>query len=109
MTLKEIVAANAAAFRQAAGLTLEELAKRSGLSVQYHNRIERRKINLSLEVIDKLASGLGVPASKLLEMEAQNPVDAQKLRVLIELSELSRRMAAALKDLENDEPEALKR
>ena len=49
-------------------LTQQQLSTRSGLSQSYINELENgRKINPSIVVLDKLAAGLKVSVSELLE------------------------------------------
>lgn len=53
-------------FRERQGLTLEDVAAESGLSVSYVSRLETNARNLSLKSLDKVARVLGVPASVLI-------------------------------------------
>ena len=53
--------------RAKAGLTQETLALNSGLDRSYVGQVERGERNISLENIVRLAFGLGVEPSKLLE------------------------------------------
>ena len=51
-------------------LTQQQLSIRSGLSQAYINELENgRKVNPSIIVLDKLAAGLQVPVSELLDAE----------------------------------------
>jgi transcriptional regulator with XRE-family HTH domain len=52
--------------RYALGLTLEQLAERSGLSPNYIGAIELGKRDPSLSTVRGLAVGLGVPVGELL-------------------------------------------
>ncbi len=57
--------------RSAAGMSQEELADRAELHRTYISLVERMKRNLTVDALDRIASGLGVPASRLLaEAEA---------------------------------------
>ena len=54
-------------------LTQKQLSERSGLSQAYINELEnRRKINPSIIVLDKLAAGLGVSLTEILEDEGSS-------------------------------------
>jgi transcriptional regulator with XRE-family HTH domain len=51
-------------------LTQKQLSERSGLSQAYINELEnRKKVNPSIIVLDKLAASLEVPLSEILEEE----------------------------------------
>jgi len=52
--------------REAAGITQEELADRAELHRTYISLVERVKRNLTVDALDRIASGLGVPASRLI-------------------------------------------
>jgi len=49
-----------------AGLSQEELAHRADLDRTYISLVERSKRNITVDALDRIASGLGVPASRLL-------------------------------------------
>src|SRR5688500_3137968 len=51
--------------REALGLTLDELAKRSGLTPNYIGTIENKLRDPSLSTARNLAKGLGVPLGEL--------------------------------------------
>lgn len=51
--------------RAAAGLTQEDLADKAGLDRSYVGGVERGERNPTLEVIAKLAKGLGISLSEL--------------------------------------------
>jgi transcriptional regulator with XRE-family HTH domain len=53
--------------RQIAEITQEELALKSGLDRSYVGQVERGERNVSLGNIHKIAAGLGVSPSALLE------------------------------------------
>ena len=52
--------------REAAEMSQEELADRAELHRTYISLVERVKRNLTVDALDRIASGLGVPASRLL-------------------------------------------
>jgi transcriptional regulator with XRE-family HTH domain len=54
-------------------LTQKQLSELSGLSQAYINELEnRRKVNPSIIVLDKLAAGLDIPITDLLEDEGSS-------------------------------------
>lgn len=57
------------ALRKAQGLTLAELAQRSGVSVAMLSKIERDERNPTVAVTWGIADGLGVPLSRLLGLD----------------------------------------
>ncbi len=54
--------------RAAAGMTQEELARASGLHWTYVGQIERGTRNLTYKNLLRLATGLGITASALIEV-----------------------------------------
>jgi len=79
-TLDEIVRDNIRLYREAAGLSMHDLAKRSKLSVSTISRIELGKNaggrTAGLEVLDKIATGLGIIPELLL---MRHPTDHQQV------------------------------
>lgn len=57
--------------RQARGLTLEQLAERSGVSRAMISRVERGESSPTAALLDRLCAGLGVLLSALFREEAQ--------------------------------------
>jgi transcriptional regulator with XRE-family HTH domain len=66
MEIREVLALNLRKFRQAKGLSQEELAARAKIDRTYISALERSVYAASIEVVDRLARGLGVEASDLL-------------------------------------------
>ena len=54
--------------RQAAGIAQEELAARAKLSRHYVSEMESGKRNPSIEVVEKIASGLRVPIREIMDL-----------------------------------------
>ena len=52
--------------RERKELTQEEVAKMSGVSVNYYARIERGEVNSSVEKIRKIIVALGIKSSEIL-------------------------------------------
>lgn len=59
-------ARNLRALRRAKGLSQEELAHRADIDRTYISSLERSVYNASIDVVDRLASVLGVEAAELL-------------------------------------------
>jgi len=59
-------------------LTQAELAKRSDVSVSYLSMLEKDKRDPSLKTIEKIAGGLGIPAS-LLVLIAVDPRELEPI------------------------------
>lgn len=63
----EIFASNCRRLRDEAGMTQDELAEASGLSGAYISEIERGNANPTLATVQKLANGLNVHISELVD------------------------------------------
>lgn len=66
MEIREVLALNLRRYRQAQSLSQEELAHRAGIDRTYISSIERCVYAASIEVVDRLAQGLGLEAADLL-------------------------------------------
>ncbi|TCP39605.1 helix-turn-helix domain-containing protein [Rhodovulum marinum] len=69
MDIREVLATNLKRHRLAAGLSQEELAHRAGIDRTYVSSLERCVYAASIEVLDQLATALGVEAADLLQRE----------------------------------------
>jgi DNA-binding XRE family transcriptional regulator len=56
-------------FRKQAGLTQEQLAKKTNLSRSYIADVERNRYNPSFETLKSISKGLNIPLSKLSDEE----------------------------------------
>ncbi|NEV01357.1 helix-turn-helix transcriptional regulator [Bradyrhizobium sp. UFLA 03-164] len=65
--LRDVLARNMRRLRAARGLSQEALAHESGINRTYLSGVERSERNVSIDNIARIAKGLRVPASKLLE------------------------------------------
>ena len=65
-TLTPWLAAAVSHARHAAGISQEELADRARLDRTYISLVERSKRNITVDALDRIARGLGVPASHLI-------------------------------------------
>jgi transcriptional regulator with XRE-family HTH domain len=73
--------------RVALGLTLEELAERSGLTPNYIGTVENGRRDPSLSTVLALAKGLGAPAGELLGGAGElGPVSSEAATLLDALS-----------------------
>jgi transcriptional regulator with XRE-family HTH domain len=66
MEIREVLALNLRKFRRAKGLSQEELADRAEIDRSYISAVERSVYAASIDVVDRLARGLGVEAADLL-------------------------------------------
>lgn len=64
--LRAILAYNMRLFRVNKGWSQEELARQCGLDRTYVSAVERKKWNIALGNIDKIAAALNIPAYELL-------------------------------------------
>ena len=78
--LKKIVARNIKQLRTERGLTQRELARRAGLDPRSLNRLEREPQNLSLALLEAVATALGVTAVSLLADDGVELANAEDLR-----------------------------
>lgn len=87
-SLAEQVQERVRALRTGLGLTQEELCERAGVSIDAVTRIESGRRTPNLATIERLAAGLGVSPSDLLDPEVKprlrNPGTAQRIAALIE-------------------------
>jgi transcriptional regulator with XRE-family HTH domain len=66
MEIREVLALNLRKFRQAKGVSQEELADRAKIDRTYVSAIERSVYSATIDVVDRLARGLGIEAADLL-------------------------------------------
>jgi transcriptional regulator with XRE-family HTH domain len=66
MEIREVLALNLRKCRQAKGLSQEELADRAKIDRTYVSAIERSVYAATIDVVDRLARGLGIEAADLL-------------------------------------------
>lgn len=67
MGIRQILAANLRTYRKAAGLSQEELAHRADIDRTYISALERSVYAAGIDVVDRLATVLGVTAADLLK------------------------------------------
>lgn len=76
-----LIATRLLALRQSQGLSLADLAERSGVSKAMISKVERAQSSPTAVLLGKLAAGLGVPLAQLLTEEKGQP---QRLRTRAE-------------------------
>jgi transcriptional regulator with XRE-family HTH domain/mannose-6-phosphate isomerase-like protein (cupin superfamily) len=74
--LARAVARNVAALRRRRGITLDELAARSGVSKGMAVQVEQARTNPSIGTLVRLANGLGVSVADLVQEAGPPPVTA---------------------------------
>lgn len=72
--LSALVGARISAGRAALGLSLDQVATRTGVSRAMISRIERGEVHASAVVLDRLCAGLGITLSNLFARAAQSPL-----------------------------------
>lgn len=73
MEIREVFARNLRSARQAKGLSQEELAHRADIDRTYISSLERSVYNASIDVVDRLATVLGIEACELLKRLPEEP------------------------------------
>ena len=77
-----MLALNLRKFRQAKGLSQEELADRAEIDRTYISAVERSVYAASIDVVDRLARGLGVEAADLLRRPPAPTVGKKQRRAV---------------------------
>ena len=78
MDIKEDFGLRLIQFRKKKKMSQERLAELSGLNRPYISAIEQGKRNISLEVMDKLASALEIEIKNFFEMPFQRSSDTDR-------------------------------
>ena len=71
VTLRDLLAFNVRLCRVVSRMSQEQLGFAAGLDRTFISQVERSRINVSLDNIEKLALALGVPAAQLLKRPVQ--------------------------------------
>ena len=69
-----VIGARVRALREAGGLSLRDLAERSGVSAPMLSQVERGETSPTLTVAARIAAGLGLRLSQLLRLDEQGAV-----------------------------------
>jgi len=72
MNARELVAWNVRRIRVLRGISSERLAAESGVDRAYTGRIERGVANSSIDLLERLAGGLGVEIAELFAVPGPN-------------------------------------
>lgn len=84
--LRKLASKNLKSIRLAKQMSQRDLAKRTGLHVQYISLLETNAHNMTLDLVEKLAKGLGVGTSKLLcDVKERSSGDTNELDSAIQL------------------------
>ena len=70
--LNQLFSINVRSYREAAGLSQEKLAEQAGLHRTYVGQVERGEANVTLEVVQALATALGTDPGTLLVNAGKN-------------------------------------
>src|SRR5205809_4247878 len=73
-TLSQNIGRRVAQQRATLGLSLADIATRTGVSRAMVSRIERGEVHASAVVLDKLCAGLGISLSTLFARDAASPL-----------------------------------
>ncbi len=71
MNSRDIIGAQLKSARMASGLTVRQLSEMVGVTYQNINKIETGKYNVSIDILDKICSKLGI-AIKIEKMKTLN-------------------------------------
>jgi transcriptional regulator with XRE-family HTH domain len=76
----EFIAANVQRLRARMGLTQEEFSEATEIEGRFLQRVERGRVNMSIETLLRLAGGLGVAPARLLRRARLTPGAAGRPR-----------------------------
>ena len=71
MALRAVLANNLKRLRNERGLSQEALADLAGIDRTYVSSLERKRYSATVDMLDRLAVALKVPASALVENDSQ--------------------------------------
>lgn len=67
VSLRDVVAYNIRLNRVANSMSQEELGFAAGLDRTFVSQVERARVNVSIDNVERIADALGIPAASLLE------------------------------------------
>lgn len=71
--------------RKSRGITQEQLAEMAGVHPSYIGRLERAEINTTIDMLDKISMGLGIPVYQLFITKAKGK---EKEYLISEINEI---------------------
>ena len=74
MGIREVLALNLRRYRQSRGLSQEELAHRADIDRTYISALERSVYSATIDVVERLATALGVEAADLISKHLPDDV-----------------------------------
>ena len=87
MELTKAIATNLKRLRTERNLTLGQLSKRSEISKAMLSEIEKGESNPTINTIWKIANGLNVPYTRLMEVREQEPTIVRKSDLIVQVGE----------------------
>ena len=76
VSLRDVLAFNIRSYRVAKMLSQEQLGFAAGLDRTFVSQVERARVNVSLDNIERIATALDVPASQLLQVPVSRAVSS---------------------------------
>jgi XRE family transcriptional regulator, regulator of sulfur utilization len=86
MSINEVVGTQVRHLRKTQGMTQEELAEKSGLSVDYIGKIERGTTSPTVESMEQVARGLGVRIANLFDLWEEDSQSQDSVSDLVRIS-----------------------
>ena len=66
MNLAKLISRNVKALRERTGLSQQQLAQKAGVTARYISHVENEAPNVTVDVVEKLATGLNVSTAEIL-------------------------------------------
>ena len=76
VSLRDVLAFNVRSLRVARMLSQEQLGFAAGLDRTFVSQVERARVNVSVDNIERIATALDVPASQLLQVPVLSSVNS---------------------------------
>jgi len=85
--------------RNARALSQQALAEKAGISYKYLGEVERGQVNVSVEVLVKIASAMGVAPGMLLDSECPFEIQKEIDRVSALMTNMTKEQRALVVDI----------